>query len=81
MKNNNIIKLPTKVIFDSDWRDDIDTTGLEYEPYGGDERKEIEAGAKLVKKSEVEGATLNYKKRKIGIGRVASFKTGDKLAA
>ena len=78
MKNNNIIKLPTEVI-DSDWRDDIDTAGLEYEPYGGDERKEIEEGAKLVKKSEVEGATLNYKKRKIG--RVALFKTGDKLAA
>ncbi len=79
---SEIIKLPTKVVVDSEWRDDIDTSDLGFELVGRNEEGEKaykNNNAVLVNKSEVKNATTDYKNRKIG--RVAIFSAHDRLAA
>ena len=73
------LKLPKEVI-DSGWSESI--PALDFELVGGGEAGERQYqnhNAELVRKSEVEDTTTDYKHQKIG--RKALFGIGDKLAA
>ena len=67
------LELPKEVI-DSEWRDDIDLPGIEYEEYKDE--------AHYIKPEQVEKATVEKaKQRNIKIGRVALFGKNEKILA
>ena len=76
------LNIPSSVV-DSDWEDD---TPLNYEIFGGDNKKESEYNSPVegqkINKANVKNVNIDkIKQRKVKIGRIALFKQSDRIPA